>query len=983
MSNLPYISPDLIQNYQNHIQTSGSYATSKRKIASLKKFFNWAQNEGHIDTNPLANTLPNISTNPSSTDVQINTMSTKHLNVTNILRIALGGAMIVVTFLILRSLKVPIPFIYTPAAENTNLITISGGESPVPSINPSVLPTSIPTPVASPISSNTASPIATGSGTINVGPENITPAPNSSNGILTLEGSNPGIKGVGGLLISSENISLSSNDGSDGEITLNPDGSGKLNLILEGSAGNQINATSANLKAGSLYYGYVGNNNTSYNLLSLQSGSNPTTKFSVLGNGNTYIGGDITSVKNINFKGDLKLGDVTRLSSNGRLQNLSGIYQTSGLVDISQGSPDYFTVNKLLTNNLGPAKSDSFIINLDESELSNPSSYDSLVVNRKSGNSDAYAIYVPSGNVKFDQDLGLGGNFTATDGTFNDQLTVTGKGLFTVNNADYISKFINNGDSTDRTGLLIQTGLSDQTAAQTSTLIQFNDADGDSVGSITFGSSTTAYNTTSDRRLKENIVDSDLGLSTLMQIQVRDFNFINDPENKKVQGFIAQELEQVYPQAVTVPSNPEKTWMVDYSKLTPILVKSIQDLNNQFTVISNTIGENIIEGTLVTKDQIVNGTFKFADVFTNTIVANVVKGSSFVAENIQTGTIIATDATIKGTVKGTRFIAENIESGAITTQDFASETVNSVTASIDNLIIKNGLVTPKVQTNKIAGLEENSNIKIEANTDIQGKTTTTSLDVNEDAKVAGTIYADRVVANSIEGQSREEIENLLSQIDESKEMIRQAQGWETYIASGSAKLDEVASNKIFVTEQAVLSNLTVTGNINLPGFIMSGNESKGTSLDTLSSPLYIQSLALAPIELMAGKIKISTNGDVEFLGNVKIAGKVESNDIKSSTIETNKVIIAGTTNESVTQNNEGVIETNATAGSNKVPIGTSEIAIKNPNISDSTLVYVTPTSNTNNQILFVKSKEIGKFVVGFTNPTETEASFNWWVIDVK
>ena len=108
--------------------------------------------------------------------------------------------------------------------------------------------------------------------------------------------------------------------------------------------------------------------------------------------------------------------------------------------------------------------------------------------------------------------------------------------------------------------------------------------DGALVGSISQASATSvAYNTTSDRRLKENIVDSTSGLDLLSKIRVRDYNYISDPGQPTLQGFIAQELYEIYPQAVTVGREDPKThpWQVDYGKLTPLLVKSVQDLQSE------------------------------------------------------------------------------------------------------------------------------------------------------------------------------------------------------------------------------------------------------------------------------------------------------------------------------------------------------------------------------------------------------------------
>ncbi|MFA5063714.1 MAG: tail fiber domain-containing protein, partial [Candidatus Omnitrophota bacterium] len=108
---------------------------------------------------------------------------------------------------------------------------------------------------------------------------------------------------------------------------------------------------------------------------------------------------------------------------------------------------------------------------------------------------------------------------------------------------------------------------------------------GGAIGSVTYNGSWSGilFNTSSDRRLKENIIPTSRGLKELMSIPVRDFNFIADPGKKKIQGFIAQELYKAYPEAVTVGGNNPKTepWMVDYARLTPLLVKSVQELKGE------------------------------------------------------------------------------------------------------------------------------------------------------------------------------------------------------------------------------------------------------------------------------------------------------------------------------------------------------------------------------------------------------------------
>jgi hypothetical protein len=100
---------------------------------------------------------------------------------------------------------------------------------------------------------------------------------------------------------------------------------------------------------------------------------------------------------------------------------------------------------------------------------------------------------------------------------------------------------------------------------------------GSIVGSISYSDTATAFNTTSDQRLKENIVDAPEFGSVIDSIKVRSYDWKTDQTHQRA-GFIAQELVTVAPEAVHQPADPEEMMAVDYSKLVPMLVKEIQSL---------------------------------------------------------------------------------------------------------------------------------------------------------------------------------------------------------------------------------------------------------------------------------------------------------------------------------------------------------------------------------------------------------------------
>lgn len=73
---------------------------------------------------------------------------------------------------------------------------------------------------------------------------------------------------------------------------------------------------------------------------------------------------------------------------------------------------------------------------------------------------------------------------------------------------------------------------------------------GVNVGSITVGTSSTNFNTSSDYRLKENVTPLSGAADRLAQIPVHRFNFIVNPDTT-VDGFLAHEVQAFVPEAVT------------------------------------------------------------------------------------------------------------------------------------------------------------------------------------------------------------------------------------------------------------------------------------------------------------------------------------------------------------------------------------------------------------------------------------------------
>ena len=136
----------------------------------------------------------------------------------------------------------------------------------------------------------------------------------------------------------------------------------------------------------------------------------------------------------------------------------------------------------------------------------------------------------------------------------------------------------------------------------------------------------TAYNTSSDYRLKENVVTDWDATTRLKQLKPSRFNFISDTDTT-VDGFLAHEVADIVPEAITgekdatesvgnvldgdgnirqenirqseaeIDTDAGETWQetstapiyqqIDQAKLVPLLVKTIQELEARITTLEN------------------------------------------------------------------------------------------------------------------------------------------------------------------------------------------------------------------------------------------------------------------------------------------------------------------------------------------------------------------------------------------------------------
>ncbi|HUV46493.1 MAG TPA: site-specific integrase, partial [Candidatus Bathyarchaeia archaeon] len=160
----------------------------------------------------------------------------------------------------------------------------------------------------------------------------------TNTGDLVLADNSPMLYSTSGTFgIGGQALSLFTDTGTDGDITLAPDGNGALNVHLSGASGNHFQITNANIQSGALINAYAGNSIPGFDLLRLSSGTNEVDRFIIGTEGDMFLS------RNATISGSLQASSATIkgwLTDLFKVETSSGSalfkVKNSGLVEISQ-----------------------------------------------------------------------------------------------------------------------------------------------------------------------------------------------------------------------------------------------------------------------------------------------------------------------------------------------------------------------------------------------------------------------------------------------------------------------------------------------------------------------------------------------------------------------------------------------------------------------------------------------------------------------
>jgi len=148
----------------------------------------------------------------------------------------------------------------------------------------------------------------------------------------------------------------------------------------------------------------------------------------------------------------------------------------------------------------------------------------------------------------------------------------------------YAATFENDGNSATYGGIRIQAGADDGSGV--TNYVLGLDGNGDNVGVIRNNSGTFQLVDLSDERRKTNISPTKVdALNIINNLELIEFNFQKNGITKdfKPIGFRAQNCETIFPQMVSLsePEDPDSLKMIARSELIPVLVKALQEQQQQ------------------------------------------------------------------------------------------------------------------------------------------------------------------------------------------------------------------------------------------------------------------------------------------------------------------------------------------------------------------------------------------------------------------
>jgi len=196
--------------------------------------------------------------------------------------------------------------------------------------------------------------------------------------------------------------------------------------------------------------------------------------------------------------------------------------------------------------------------------------------------------------------------------------------------------------------------------------------------------------------------------------------------------------------------------------------------------------------------------------------------------------------------------------------------------------------------------------------------------------------------------------------------------------SQSLSLDGALKNMLSVSISAdgkqnlgVAGNITSIGSVNSFNLTATGSVNAGliridamqNSISALGNKLYLQKEnGSLDIDIFNGKLVMSPDGSL-----------VSASTIQAKAVSSNEFKVLGAKSNGQ----------DSSIGADILPAGKTSVVIENAYVKTNSKVFVTPTTRTDGQVLFIESKQDGKFTVVIESSVSKDIKFDYWIVQTE
>ncbi len=572
-----------------------------------------------------------------------------------------------------------------------------------------------------------------------------------------------------------------------------------------------------------------------------------------------------------------------------------------------------------------------------------------------------------------------------------------------------------------------QVALQINSAANTNVL-RLQDADGTCDHNPQAGSETVTCS--SDERLKTDIVDSGDTLSDLSKLRIREYTV--KTSGNRLTGVIAQEVQNVFPEMVHTGSNGYL--MVEEPSIWKV-VKAIQELyaaaaattQNFVNVIAQSVN---VAGSLTTNSLAVA---------TNSVTIAGQSLSDYIQQVVKQ--TISSTGSLADIIPNSNIVSPLASANQVETNVISPLAADSnISLGLNNSELEIHSSRNATESATVASIDNKGNVYTQGdlaarNATLSGNLTADNLNASY-ATISGTLYANNIQANSIQGLDSR-IQNILGSTNTSTPSGQYVSNYHETVAQTSGGFTDMAN---IMTGQAKITNIDYVdvSNFNADfgtfrqGLISLGPATFGqvtandgiwvgttlmigsNSIDTLGQDLEIEPLRQGAVSFLAGAVRIETDGTLKVAGNAEIAGdlsvkgRIRTNII--SPLPDSDLLIKNSSDAAILAiNSIGNVVASGSGTFNKLNLsfaapayaisdtevvatgsaGTAaikqysgELTIYDSQVTDKSLIYITPTGSSNNEVLYLLRQEAGlSFTVGIDRPATQDIKFNWIIVN--